>query len=533
MCPPVNAAESTRGQFARVNICGTVASLGGDDVSDAVAPRQKTLVLCEPPYVFWDRSMDRLRQGEETIPGMGMLVLAAVARTRGYRVHLIDAKAQGTSAEDVSRQIAALHPDYLGLSATTISVTNGARIAARVQQLVPGMVTVVGGAHVSAVPERTLEAFPSIDYGIIGEGEISLFALLDRLEHGQAVDDVPGLAYRRDGAVRTNPRAPYIDDLDALPLPAWDLLADFPHRFQPSLFSYPRTPVATLITSRGCPFSCSFCDRSTSGKRGRMHSVESVVRLCRHLVECGVRHIIFYDDLFTVRKQRVLDLCEAFLDEGFTFSWNCNSHPNLLDDRTLRLMKRAGCWQIAYGIESGSQRILDVVKREVRIPRMRETLRMTRAAGIRTKGYVMIGHPTEGLDSLAETDEFLKVAELDLCQITKFTPYPGTPAYPTIRQFGTFDENWEEMNAMNFVFMPTGLSVDILESYFDHLYNTFYSRGDVLWGLGRLLLQEPRFAMRLARSALVYLRSRFAAGRYRPGHLPRHYRDAVRADVSQ
>jgi anaerobic magnesium-protoporphyrin IX monomethyl ester cyclase len=496
--------------------------------SKAAAP-QRTLVLCEPPFLFWDRGMDRLRQGEETIPGMGMLVLAAVARTRGYRVHLVDAKEQGASVDAVSRQIAALRPDYLGLSATTISVTNAARIAERVKTLLPGVVTILGGAHVSAIPERTLEAFPSIDFGIVGEGEVSLFALLADLDAGRSVDAVPGLAYRRDGRGHANPRAPYLDDLDALPLPAWDLLPDFPHRFQPSLFSYPRTPVATLITSRGCPFSCSFCDRSTSGKRGRMHGVDYVVRLCRHLVGLGVRHIIFVDDLFTVRKQRVVELCQAFLDEGFTFSWSCNSHPNLLDADTLRLMRRAGCWQIAYGIESGSQRILDVVKREVRIPRMRETLRMTRAAGIRTKGYVMIGHPTEGLDSLAETATFLKEVELDLCQITKFTPYPGTPAYPTIRSYGRFDEDWEQMNAMNFQFVPGGLSEEILETYFDHLYRTFYSRPDILWGLAKLLAQEPKYVKRLAASSVVYLRGKFSAGRYLVGRLPRRYRSTYSA----
>jgi len=410
-------------------------------------------------------------------------------------------------------------------------VSNGARIGARVKQLVPGVVTVVGGAHVSAIPERTLEVFPSFDFGVVGEGEVSLFELLRRLESETPADDVPGLAYRRDGRVCANLRAPYIDDLDALPLPAWDLLPDFPHRFQPSLFSYPRTPVATLITSRGCPFSCSFCDRSTSGKRGRMHGVEYVVRLCRHLVGLGVRHIIFLDDLFTVRQQRVVDLCQAFLDAGFTFSWSCNSHPNLLDFDTMKLMRRAGCWQIAYGIESGSQRILDVVKREVRIPRMRETLRMTRAAGIRAKGYVMIGHLTEGLDSLRETADFLKVVELDICQITKFTPYPGTPAYPTIRTHGTFDENWERMNAMNFTFIPHGLTEEILETYFDYLYRRFYKRPDVLWGLVRLLLREPRYVRRLAASAVVYLRGKFAAGRYVIGRLPRRYRAAVGASA--
>jgi len=264
-----------------------------------------------------------------------------------------------------------------------------------------------------------------------------------------------------------------------------------------------------------------------------MHGVDSVVGLCRHLVGLGVRHIIFVDDLFTVRKQRVVDLCQAFLDNRFTFSWSCNSHPNLLDFQTLRLMRRAGCWQIAYGIESGSQRILDVVKHEVRIPRMRETLRMTRAAGIRTKGYLMIGHPTEGLDSLAETAAFLKEVELDLCQITKFTPYPGTPAYPTIRDYGAFQEDWERMNAMNFMFVPTGLSAEILETYFDHLYRAFYRRPDILWGLARLLMQEPKYVKRFAAAATRYVRGKFAAGRYRIGRLPRRYGVPVPSGAEQ
>lgn len=497
------------------------------EVGPGAAKPGRVLVLCEPPYVFWDRGMDRLRKGEETIPGMGVLILAAVARERGYRVHLIDAKEQGRPLEEVSREIAALRPDYLGLSATTISVTNAARIAARVKELRPGVVTILGGAHVSAIPERTLEAFPSIDFGVVGEGEHSLFDLLGRLDEGRSVDDVAGLAFRKDGRVRANPRAPYIDDLDGLPMPAWDLLADFPHRYQPTLFSYPRAPVASLITSRGCPFSCVFCDRSTSGKLGRMHSVEYVARMCRHLEGLGVRHVIFVDDLFTVKKKRVIEMCHAFLDSGFRFTWSCNSHPNLLDAGTLKLMKRAGCWQIAYGIESGSQRVLDHVKHEVKIPRMRETLRMTRAAGIRAKGYVMLAHPTEGLDSLAETVEFLRTVELDMCQITKFTPYPGTPSYPTIHRYGSFVEDWERMNAMNFLFIPNGLNEDVLETYFQHCYRTFYRRRDVLLGLGKLLLQEPHFIPRLAASAVTYLRNDVRARRrFFRRDLPRRYRPA-------
>jgi len=222
-----------------------------------------------------------------------------------------------------------------------------------------------------------------------------------------------------------------------------------------------------------------------------------VIGLCRRLDELGVRHVLFYDDLFTVQRGRVVELCERFLGEGFRFTWSCNSHPNLLDLETMKLMKRAGCWQIAYGIESGSQRVLDVVKREVRLPRMLETLRRTREAGIRVKGLFMMGHPTEDEGSLAETVEFLRRAPLDLAQITKFTPFPGTPAYATIRQHGRFDEDWDRMNAMQWLFVPHGLTPEVLERWFRRAYRTFYTRPDVLWGLARTLAGEPRYLRRV------------------------------------
>ena len=463
-----------------------------------------TVVFVEPPYVCWDRRRDRVREGEEEIPGIGTLVLAAVARARGHRAHIVDGKRTGTPPEDVARRVAELAPDHVGISATTISIHNAARVAACVKALVPRAVVTVGGPHVSAVPERTLRMFPAFDYGIAGEGERSYPALIERLAAGDDPSDVSGLVYRHrglDGAgVRANPPAAYLDgeELDELPEPAWELVPDFPVKFQPNVFNYRATPVASVVTSRGCPFSCTFCDRSTSGRRGRFHGVDYVVAMCRRLEGLGVRHILFYDDLFTVDRRRVAALCERFLSEGFRFTWSCNSHPNLLDAAHLRLMRQAGCWQIAYGIESGSQRILDRVKHEVRLPRMLETLRRTRAAGIRVKGLLMMAHPGEDEESLEETVQFLRSAPLDLAQITKFTPYPGTPSYATVREDGRFVEDWEQMNAMNWVFVPRGLTPAVLERYFRRAYRTFYTRPDVLWGLARALAREPRFLRRMA-----------------------------------
>ena len=465
------------------------------------------LVLLEPPYVFWDRTMDRIRDGEESVTGWGVLVLAAVARQHGYDVAIVDAKGGGITLEDAAAQVAAHRPDVLGVSATTISITNGAHIAAAVRERLPNLVTVVGGPHVSAAPEATLRAFPEFDYGISGEGELALFALLDALAAGERPDELIGVIARTDdGGIRANCRAPYIDDVDSLPFPAWDLLGDaFPHRFGPSIFNYRCTPVATLVTSRGCPFSCTFCDRSTSGTRGRYHSVEYVMEMCQQLAAMGTRHVLFYDDLFTVKKKRVVELCEAMIRAKLPFTWSCNSHPNLLDLPTLKLMKRAGCWQVAYGIESGSQRVLNVVKHEVRLPRLKETLRLTREAGIRAKGYLMVGHPTEDVASLEETRQFLAEADLDIAQVTKFTPYPGTPAYPTIQQYGTFTENWERMNAMQFTFIPNGLTEDILEEYFHRCYRAFYSRPRVLFGVVRAFAAQPSYIPRFLRYSRAYI----------------------------
>src|SRR5207245_10089301 len=142
----------------------------------------------------------------------------------------------------------------------------------------------------------------------------------------------------------------YADEpLPHRPSPPWLQVANFQLRFQPNVFDYRAATVASVVTSRGCPNSCTFCDRSTTGRRGRFHSVDYVVEMCRRLERLGVRHVLFYDDLFTVSRRRVVELCERFLAECFRFTWSCNSHPNLLDAEHLRLMRRPGCCQMAYG----------------------------------------------------------------------------------------------------------------------------------------------------------------------------------------
>jgi hypothetical protein len=242
----------------------------------------RTVVFVEPPYVCWDRRMDRVREGEEEMPGVGTLVLTAVARERGHRAHIVDGKRSGTPIEDVAQAIAAHDPDHVGVSAMTISVTNAAEIAERVEAAPTPYDHHGRRAARERHPRANARDVFGFDYGVVGEGERSYFDLIDALDAGRDPRDVAGLVYRDGSVVRANPRAPYLDgaELDELPQPAWDLAHDFPLRFQPNVFNYRATPVASLVTSRGCPFSCTFCDRSTSGRRGRFHSVDYVMRMC-------------------------------------------------------------------------------------------------------------------------------------------------------------------------------------------------------------------------------------------------------------
>jgi hypothetical protein len=189
----------------------------------------RTIVFVEPPYVCWDRRMDRVREGEEEMPGVGTLVLAAVARERGHRAHIVDGKRTGTPVEEVARAIATHDPDHVGIGATTISITNAAAIGARVKALVPRAVVTVGGPHVSAVPERTLEMFPGFDYGVVSEGERSYFDRSTRSTPAatRATSRASSIATPTSSAppARGVPRR---RELDRLPEPAWDLVPDFP-----------------------------------------------------------------------------------------------------------------------------------------------------------------------------------------------------------------------------------------------------------------------------------------------------------------
>ena len=305
-----------------------------------------------------DRYGDLSDAGNLT-PSLGLLILAAVVREKGYRVALLDAAAENLSFEEALERVETIRPNVVGFSATTLSILGAERFAETLKQRRPQTRTIVGGPHVTAVPRDTLNRCSHLDIAVLGEAEDTILDLLNALAAGGDVPKVSGVAYRdSDGNIVQTQRRDGVTDMNALPHPAWDLLPGFPERYNPPYFKVQRLPSTSIVTSRGCPYQCTFCDTSVFGSKVRGYSAEYLVDMLRRLAtDYGIRDITFEDDTFMFLPQRLRAVCEALIQSDLNLSWACNSRVDLAKPDLLKLMRRAGCWYISFGIDQAAKLI--------------------------------------------------------------------------------------------------------------------------------------------------------------------------------
>lgn len=465
------------------------------------------IVFATPP-VSREDCYGPLKEAGSAAPALGLLLLAAVARDLGHVVLVLDGVAMGLDEATFDTRLGNFSPDILALSATTFTVTAAAVTAERAKRTRPQLVTIIGGPHVSAVPEETMQRFDAFDMAVVGEGEATLAELLTALGKGQMLTDVAGLMVRCGKGVKiTAPRAP-IADLDSLLLPAWELLDGFPQRYSPAPFKVRQLPATSLVSSRGCPNHCVFCDRSVFGDQCRFHSAESVVMMVRTLHErFGVREICFEDDTFVTHRSRLVEICNRLIDLQLDITWNCLARVNQVTTETLALMRRAGCWQVSFGIESGSQPVLDTICKNTTLAQIREAVAMTRNAGLRAKGFFILGHPGETPVTLRETIEFALTLPLNDISVSLMTPFPGTELHRRAAEFGVMDSDWQRMNLLTTTFIPYGLTADELLNAQHELLRRFYLRPRTFADYGARLLRQPSLALPLLRGGLALVKT--------------------------
>ncbi len=471
------------------------------------------LVLVNPPLTLKERYGSFAKMGSEA-PPMGICILAACARRDGYNVTIVDAPAQGLDIAATVREINRLKPGIAGISSTTNAICNTFDLAREIKKSDPGMKIIVGGCHITALPEETLQECEDIDIGVIGEGEITLLEILLSFSRGSSdLGRIQGLIYREKGRIlKTSPRK-YIQDLDSLPFPAWDLLSDLPERYKPSPHSYLNLPASSLVTTRGCSGKCIYCVRFLSEQGYRSHGADYTIEMIEYLVkQYGIRDILFYDDNFLLDKKRIREICEKILRKNFKISWSCLARPEIVPVDLLELMKESGCWQIAFGLESGDQRILNILKKGVRIERVEKVLEATVNAGIRTRGYFMIGCPGETEESIENTIAFIKRVSLKDFHATFFTPLPGTEVFATAGRYGHYEKDWSRMSVWTPLFVPHGFTLDKLVKYHRRMYREFYFRPGVLFDYAKKLLLNPAAIAQSFTAGVDLLKYSFSSG---------------------
>jgi len=472
---------------------------------------KKSILLVHPLGENWvpgERDMSRIAN---IMPPLGLCSLAAWVEQHGHRAAIHDCYAFPMQDQRLVDQVRSTRPDYLGITATTSSFLDGVRIARMAKEVHPAIKVVFGGAHLSAMGERALVDFPVIDYGVLGEGEETLLALME--SGGEGLAAIPGLLYREHGAVVSTGfrKKAELIDLDTLPFPAYHKLAGFPGAYKLPIFNYPKAPATTVVSSRGCPYQCTYCDRTVFQRSYRFNSPEYMFAQVEHLHrEYGVRHINFYDDLFTLHKERVVAFCERMIRSGLHVSFNCAARAEHVDLELLRLMKRAGCWMMSLGIETGDPELLQRHRSNSDVEMIRATVETIRQAGIRTKGLFIVGLPGESEASLDKSIAYALDLPLDDLNVAKFTPFMGSPAYATVRDFGNFDERWELMNCTNFVFIPDGFTKERLEERYREFYRRFFERPHVLLGYVKMLWGSPNSWVRFIADLGAFLGVRHA-----------------------
>jgi anaerobic magnesium-protoporphyrin IX monomethyl ester cyclase len=438
------------------------------------------VLLIYPPITIEERYSSAIgHAGGKQIP-LGIYYLASYLKESGHEVKVVDAEAEGWSTEQIINLAADFLPQVIGISSTTVAFHRALNVAEVVKTRLPGIITVIGGPHVTAAAEDVLR-HKEFDYAVLGEGEQILCSLLNTIENREDAKSLPGVAFRENEAVIINPSCPFIDDIDRLPFPAYDLIKDF-SLYSPPPMNYKQLPVANIITSRGCPNQCTFCGHSVFGRSLRQRSPGNIADEISLLYnKYGIREIAFVDDTFTINAPRILTLFRILNHQDIRFPWTCMSRINTVDENILRFMKENGCWHISFGIESGNEAILRRIKKNISLQDVERVVNICSRIGILTKGFFIVGHPGETETTIEETINFALSLPLDDVVVTLNTPLPGTEQYRTANQHGSITKcDWSKYNMWNPVFIPEGLSQGLLQEKHRNFYRRFYLRPRIM-----------------------------------------------------
>ncbi len=438
-------------------------------------------------------------------PDIGVGFLAARLRSYGYEVSALDCVREKTNLAEFTRFVKQGGFGVVGLKLFSTDIASARDMLEAVKQVSPHSVTLLGGPHPSGSPDEVLEQIPFADYAFRGEAELGLPILLEQLEHGdcqrEQLDAIPGLIFRTGEGIQAN-EAGYLENLDVLGIPAWDLIDPRLYEKHEKLWSFQkRKTVAPLHVVRGCPYACGFCACHTITSRiVRFRGLDLVMRELRLLYdEYGVREFQLVDDFFSANRKYVMEFCQELQRQKLDVAWCCPHGLRLdsLDAELLHVMQDAGCYGTSVGIESGSQRVLDFINKRLTKDLVRQKLELIKnETNWLVQGSFILGFPTETREEMEETVAFAVSLPLDSIIMTSFRIYKGTPLFDYLART-TGETEYSKRDAYKIEYAPEGMTVPELKKIIQHAYWRFYRKPERIATLLRYL-NRPRHMLMLA-----------------------------------
>ena len=430
---------------------------------------------------------------------LGIGYLAAVLEEEGYAVDVIDCQVQQLNARNLESELARLQPDVIGVTSTTLTFKSAIEIVQTVKKACPNSLTIMGGPHVTVLDEQTLNEQPEVDIIVRGEGERTLLELADRVSKSNMkdLDEVVGITFRKNGHIVQTPDRPFIQNIDDLPYPA------FKH-FDVSKYRIFGKTYLPVITSRGCPFQCTFCLASKMCGRGfRARSPKNVVDELEFLRDTyGADAFSFYDDTFTFDMKRARDICKEMKTRKVDLQWDCRTRVDRISKEDLAVLRDANCQLIHFGVESGSQKMLNLMKKGTTIEQNARAIKWAKDAGISVAISVVVGYPGETPELMQETLDFMYKTRPDYVYMCVAIPYPGTEMYDYLNELGwEMSPRWDRYDEQTVVFKNPLLSPEQIMEKERVFFNKFFS----LSYLMRQSVKRDFYSKIMARSALNHI----------------------------
>jgi radical SAM superfamily enzyme YgiQ (UPF0313 family) len=442
---------------------------------------KKKVYIVYPPISKEERYSSKIgAAGGNQIP-LGIFYLASYLRENNFDVAVTDGEAENLTNDDIIKRINTFLPNFVAISSTTVAFHRAVELARLIKHYNNSIKIILGGPHITSNVEHAL-SFDCFDYGVLREGEITLTELLNCLLEGSNIKEVRGIAYRNgQNQIIVTKQREYIKDLDTLPFPAYDLIKNI-NLYAPPPSNYKDLPVINIITSRGCPGLCTFCDNNVFGRKYRQRSAENIFLEIKYLYDnYKIKEIAFVDDTLLITKKRLIKLFELLEFEGIHLPWTCMARINDVDYELLKYIKSKGCWHISFGIESGDEIILKTIKKQLSLEKVEQVISWCKILKIKTKGFFIIGHPGETITTIDKTIEFACKLNIDDVVATVNTPIPGTVQYAEIDKYGTADiTDWSQYNYWRPVFVPKGLTSELLLRKHKEFYRRFYFRPRII-----------------------------------------------------